>query len=153
MTSVVVVALPKTEVDTGPVAVIVVVTVEVDVTGVATSEQAENTTVDGYLVRTVGVDTSRFSALAVLEGYIVEIEVIASLLSKVFPATGEGSRRRVTTLPSDVAWRFFAPGILYVVDVEVATTVVAELMVVRGVDVVVTVTVVTGVVYFRILEQ
>jgi hypothetical protein len=40
-----------------------------------------------------------------------------------------------------------------VVDVEVATTVVAELMVVRGVDVVVTVTVVTGVVYFRILEQ
>jgi hypothetical protein len=103
MTSVVVVALPKTEVDTGPVAVIVVVTVEVDVTGVATSEQAENTTVDGYLVRTVGVDTSRFSALAVLEGYIVEIEVIASLLSKVFPATGEGSRRRVTTLPSDVA--------------------------------------------------
>lgn len=42
---------------------------------------------------------------------------------------------------------------MYEVDVEVTTTVVAELTVVTGVDVAVTVTVTTGVVYDRILEQ
>lgn len=48
------------------VAIVVVdwtVTVDVVVTGVATREQADELTVAGYLVRTSGVEESRFSTM------------------------------------------------------------------------------------------